>query len=72
MPKSKNSVHFRWLALPILALLLVTTLAAYILVPANLKPINNSNDCISAGYPNKPLPTGEWQCTTPDGRVFTD
>ena len=68
----KKISHIKWLTLPFIAVIFVVSVVIYESIPAHLKPINNINDCIDAGYRNKPLPTGGWQCTTPDGRIFAE
>jgi hypothetical protein len=72
MTKPNALVHIAWLTMPILAVLLVGVAIVNVAIPANLRPISNINDCMRAEYPNKVLPTGQWQCETPDGRLFTD
>jgi len=64
--------RIKWVVLPIIAAIFVVSALVYISIPARLKPVNDINDCIDAGYVNKALPAGGWQCTTPDGHVFSE
>jgi len=70
--KTKKTRNIKWLFLPVIAAIFVVSAVVYVFLPASMKPVNDINDCIDAGYMNKVLNTGEWQCTTPDGRIFTE
>jgi len=70
--KNKNAHHLKWLILPLIAVIFVISTLVYVSIPASIKPVSNINECIDAGYINKALPTGGWQCTTPDGQTFTE